>query len=83
MKIKKLDETVSYMKKNTRFELEVNGKKVDVNEYVSDDEFGSYDCEVEVDEQDREALTDEEAEALDDYIGDVLKLENGEELTVD
>lgn len=80
--IKKLDEEVTYIRKTTVHTLEINNKEVRVYEYVSDDFISgsSYEYETEIDNADKETLTDDELELLEDNLSDILKLSDNEEL---
>ena len=78
MIIKKESERITYFQKTTTFVLKIGNKEVSVYEHIVDSEYGDNECDVEVDETDREELTDEESELLDDYLDEVLKLKDGE-----
>ena len=80
VKIKKISEEVTYIKKNTVHTFEINGKTVRVGEFfLQDNEFEQYDNEENVNEEDIKALTDEEHEALGEYMRENLDLTVGEE----
>lgn len=56
-----------YMTKN----LKVNGKEVKVYAWdKKDEELQDYDSDIEVNQNDNENLTEEESEALDEYLND-------------
>ena len=77
MKIKKQSEEVVYLRKTTEHIFEVNGKRVRVLEYRSDNPM-EWD-NPEISDQDLKALTEEESETLGDYIDESLRLKVGEE----
>ncbi len=79
MQIKKISEDVTYKKINTEHAFELNGKEIRVYDYAYFDSISNdYDNDVEIDERDKQNLTDEELELIDDNINDLLELKDGE-----
>lgn len=76
IKIRKIDEDVIYTKKTEEFIFEVNGKKVRV---VSWQEGGSEvdmpESDYEVNEDDREKLTEQELEVFEDNLNDLFDVD--------
>lgn len=79
MKIKKLSSEVTYKKINTEHTFELNGKEIRVYDYAYFDSISNdYDNEIEIDERDKDKLTDEELELLDENEIEILELKDGE-----
>lgn len=72
IKLKLLESKVTYKKKTTQHTFEVNGKEIRVYEHSFNDMYSHYEYETEIDERDREGLTDEETEYLEDNLQDLI-----------
>lgn len=85
MKIKKLDEEITYQKKCETLTFEINGKEVRVYSWYIDGELEGYDSDYEVDEDDKKELTEEEWDLFNDNLLDLMSSETkvGEELEVE
>jgi hypothetical protein len=71
--IKETSRQQTYYEVEETINLNVNGKKVKVYRWnKQDDNFGDYDDETSIDGEDKEKLTEEEVEELEDFIGDNL-----------
>jgi hypothetical protein len=69
--IKLLNERFSYFESEKRYELEINGKKVIAFRYEKQDpQFSDYDTSIEI--QNKEDLTEEEIEEVEEAINDTL-----------
>jgi len=69
--IKILNERFVFFETETRYELEVNGKKVIAFRYEKQDpQFSDYEATIEI--QNRENLTEEEIEEIEIEINDTL-----------
>lgn len=72
--MKKLSSETLYLKKTMKHIIDVNGKEIRVYEYqTQDNAFDNYEHDTEIDEQDKEKLTDEELEELEDNLSDLIK----------
>lgn len=78
MKIKKLSEQINYQEITKEHKFSINGKEVRVIEWTKQDNVnGDYDGNNEVlDEKD---LTEEEFEAMGEYMAENLELKEGKE----
>lgn len=84
MIIKKISDEITYKAETHDIVIEVNGKKVRVCDWYKHDNLDSnYDQDTEIDERDREELTEEEDEILGDYLREVCDLEEGETFDTD
>ena len=79
MKIKKLDEEITYKKITITHTFEINDKEVRVYVHDSYSNYGDYDYDTEIDDNDDKVLDEIEREALDDEMSEILKLKVGEE----
>lgn len=78
MKIEKLDEEISYNKIVKTVSVGINDKKVNVYyECFSDELTGDYDNDYNIDDNDKELLSDEELEVLEDYMYELLNNDVG------
>jgi len=69
--VKLLNERFTYFESEKRYELEINGKKVIAFRYEKQDpQFSDYDTSIEI--QDRETLTEQEIEEVENEINDTL-----------
>lgn len=69
MIITKKSEYITYSAKTAEIELEINGKTVRVCDwYKQDSLFGDYEGETELNEYDMKLLTDEENEAVHEFL---------------
>jgi hypothetical protein len=69
--VKLLNERFTYFESEKRYELEINGKKVIAFRYEKQDpQFSDYDTSIEI--QNRENLTEEEIEEVENTINDTL-----------
>lgn len=79
MKIKKISEEVTYKQITKVHTFEVNGKKIQAYEYQkSDNVFDEYDNDLDVDDLDKEKLTELEYEAIGENLAELIKLKDGE-----
>jgi hypothetical protein len=83
MKIKKIKEEVTFQEKNTEHVFEVNGKEIKVGSWFKDSNYGDYDNEVTINEDDKKLLTDEELEEFEEYMSENLDLKVDEEWSTD
>jgi hypothetical protein len=79
--IEKIDEEITYQKKTTTHTFKVGDKEVLVYEYA-DLVDGQEEYDTEIDENDREALTEEEEEVFSDEIYDLMKAKVGKKLKI-
>lgn len=83
--LQKVDEETTYIRKNETITFEVgkDKKKVRVYTSYSDDEFNGYDFEEQIDEEDKEKLTEEEWEFFQNYYNDLMgsDIKVGEKVT--
>lgn len=83
MKIEKLDEEISYKKIVKTVSVGINDKKVNVYyECFSDELTGEYDSDYNIDDNDKELLSDEELEMLEDYMQEILNNDVGHYIEV-
>lgn len=67
--IKLLNERFTYFESEKRYDLELNGKKIVAFRYEKQDpQFSDYETEINI--QNKENLTDEEIEEVEDFIND-------------
>lgn len=68
--IKQLSEPrIIYFESEQRFELEINGKKVIAFKYEKQNpQFSDYENEININEEDKKNLTDEEIEEVEEFI---------------
>lgn len=79
MKIKKISEEITYKQITKVHTFEINGKKIRAIEYQkSDNIFDDYDSELDIDEQDKELLTELEYEIIGDNLAELIELKDGE-----
>lgn len=84
MKIKKNSDEITYKAETHAMVVEVNGKKVNIVDwYKHDNVFSDYDADTEIDENDREQLTEEEDEELSDLLSELRDWDEGEEHDTD
>lgn len=73
MEYKIISSEIIYIKKTVEHIIDINGKQIRAYEYQMQDEpFDQYDHDIEIDEQDKEKLTDEELEELEDNLKDLI-----------
>jgi hypothetical protein len=83
MKIKKLEEVVTYKQIAKSYKFDVNGKEVNVSHWQKiDDQFDVYESDTEIDEEDKVKLSEDECDSLDEYLSEAMELEDNEELEV-
>lgn len=83
MKIEKLDEEISYNKIVKTVSVGINDKKVRVYyECFSDELTGEYYSDYNIDDNDKELLSDEELEMLEDYMQEILNNDVGHYIEV-
>lgn len=71
--MKKISSEIKYIKKSIEHIIDVNGKEVRVyEEQTQDNVFSDYDYDTVIDEQDKEKLTEEELEELEDNLSDLI-----------
>lgn len=69
IKIEKTGEEITYQKKVSEHTFTVNGKRVRVfNWFTNDEENGDFESGTDIDEDDNMKLTDDEHEALSDEL---------------
>jgi len=84
MIIKKVSEEITYKAETALIVVEVNGKKVSIVDwYKQDNEMSNYENDTEIDDVDREALTEEEDEVLLEYLSELRGWDEGAEVDTD
>lgn len=79
MKIKKISEEITYSQITKVHTFEVNGKEIRAIEHrKSDNIFDDYDSDLDIDEQDKELLTELEYELIGDNLAELIDLQDGE-----
>lgn len=80
MIIKKLRQETTYSQITIEHTFVINGKEIRVYDYQKrDNVFDDYDSDVSIDEKDAELLTENELEAVNDQMGEILDTPEGEE----
>jgi hypothetical protein len=83
IEIEKIDEEETYRKITTTHTFKINGKEVRVYEYAYNDEMsGDQEYDSEIDEKDREELTEEEDEIFGDEVYELMKAKVGKKLSI-
>lgn len=79
MIVKKISEEITYKQITKVHTFEVNGKEIRAIEYQkSDNIFDDYDSDLDIDEQDKELLTNLEYEAIGENLAELIELKDGE-----
>lgn len=79
MIITKDSKNITYKKTTTEHTVIINDKEVRIYAHTSySDHDNDYDDDTEIDEKDKEKLTEEEKEVFDEYMGEIMDLEEGE-----
>ncbi len=81
MKIQKLKEEEVFIKRRVEHKILVNDKELRIyEETFFDNDLGLQDFSVDMDNEDKERLSDEEMDFIDDNINDIIDLKVEEEL---
>ena len=85
IKIKKINEEITYKEVSTTHTLQINDKKIRVYEYSkqSDWSYDQPDYDVNIDETDIKLLSDEEYELIGENLTDLVGLDKEEEMTIE
>ena len=83
MIIKKLSEDITYKAETAEIVVEVNGKKVRICDWYKQSDYGENDADIDVDQDDRDKLTEMEDELLGDVLQDIRDMKIDEEMKVD
>jgi len=72
MKTKHISKQMTYLQKTIEHTITINGKEVLVYERLLDSIYGDNEYDIEIFEEDKEKLTDDELEYLEDNLPDII-----------